>query len=156
VAGERSNTPDVADDLFEATLRRRSLAPPGRYIAVLTSAAPFRTPRTSGVEVLLKVTEGTHTGRIIRLRIITDGPATVDGLVAANVEILRQWWKKIGVKDHPSQRDGWPGVFRALWLCGEGKRLAFTIGLRGEGGRFVENTLVAVEWDAAGELGIRS
>jgi hypothetical protein len=153
---QRSTINDNDDDLFEATLRRRSLAPPGRYIAVLASGAPFKTPRTSGVEVLLKVVEGTHTGRIIRLRIITDGPATVDGLVANNVEVLRQWWKEIGVKDHPSQRDGWPGVFRALWLCGEGKRLAFTIGLRGEGGRFVENTLVDVTWDLAGELGIRS
>jgi hypothetical protein len=155
MAGEKSNTHDD-DDLFEATLRQRSLAPPGRFIAMLASATPFATARTSGVEVLLKVVEGAHTGRIVKLRIITDGPASVDGLVANNVEVLRQWWKEIGVKDHPSQRDGWPGVFRALWLCGEGKRLAFTIGLRGEAGRFVENTLVAVEWDAAGQLGVGS
>jgi hypothetical protein len=148
-----TNVANTTDDLFDVVLRQRSLAPPGQYAAVLATATPFATARTEGHELVLRVVEGTHTGRDIKLRLITDGAAAVDGLIASNVEVLRQWWREVGAVGRPSRHVGFGPVFETLRRFGHDKKLLFTVGLRGEG-RFVENSLLAVEWDLAGEMGL--
>jgi hypothetical protein len=145
---------NASDDLFESIIRARALAPPGQYVGALTTFAPFATARTSGYEVTIRVTEGRHRDRIIRLRIILDGPVSLDGLIGANVETLEQWWREVGVETRPLRSGGFGPVFKQLWRGGQGKRLLFKIGVRGEG-RFVENVLLGVTWDFAGALGIR-
>jgi hypothetical protein len=144
MAGENSNTPD--DDLFEAVLRERALAPPGEYPGQMVSASPFVTKRTQGHEVLIRVVEGRHEGRLLKLRLITDGPTSLDGMIGHNVALLESWWQEIGVKGRPSRRDSFDVVFRTLRANGRDKRLVFTIDIRGSG-RFTENTLVGVRWD---------
>jgi hypothetical protein len=134
------------DDLFEAIAKERGLAPPGDYVGELLVAVPFSTARTQGHEATIKITEGTHANRLLKIRFITDGPASVDGIIANNAAVLDAWWTEIGVEGRPSRRDGFDGVFKALWQCGQDKRLIFGIDIRSSG-RFSENILTEVRWD---------
>jgi hypothetical protein len=152
VANTLSNNSD--DDLFESVIRSRALIPAGEYVGALTTFAPFTSPRTSGFEATITVTEGRHRDRLIKLRFILDGPPSCDAMIGSTVEMLEQWWTEIGVETRPLRSGGFGPVFKQLWRGGQGKRLLFTIGVRGEG-RFIENVLAGVRWDVADALGIR-
>jgi hypothetical protein len=131
------------DDLFAAIKRERGLAPPGEYVGKLISALPFKTKRTEGVEAVIEVTEGEHSGRLIKLRFIADGPSSLDRIIAHNAEILEAWWREVDAGDRPSRKDGFLGVFKTLWRCGQTETLTFRIDVHASG-EFSENVLTEV------------
>jgi hypothetical protein len=145
MANKKSNAPDV-DDLFTTTILARKLVPAGEYAGQLVATAPFFDRQGGGIEATIRVTEGEHSGRLIRLRFV---------LNATTAEVLEGWWEEVGAEGRPSWSDGFPALFSILWRNGLDKRLLFKIDTR-SAGRFIENTLLGVEWDAAGQLGIRS
>ena len=123
--------------------RERGLAPPGEYVGKLISALPFKTKRTEGVDAVIEVTEGEHSGRLIKLRFIADGPSSLDRIIARNAEILEAWWREVGAEGRPSRKDGFIGVFKTLWRCGQTEPLMFGIDVH-TSGEFSENVLTEV------------
>ena len=141
-----SGTSDDDDDLFQAVARERGLIPPDEYTGELMVAVPFATKHTAGQEAVIKISEGRYANRLLRLRFVTDGPASLDSLIANNAELLESWWREVGAEGRPSRRDGFPAVFKALWQAGQDKQLTFIIDIR-TSGRFTENILTGVRWD---------
>ena len=131
------------DDLFAAVKRERGLAPPGEYVGKLTTVSPFQSKRTEGVDAGIEVTEGEHSGRLIKLRFITNGPSSVDRIIARNAEVLEPWWREVDAGDRPSRKDGFLGVIKTLWRCGQTQPLVFKINVR-TSGEFSENVLTEV------------
>ena len=129
--------PATASNLLEAIIRERSLIPRGEYTGQLVASAPFFDRQGGGIEATIRITEGEHSGSIIRLRFV---------LNASSVEVLEGWWEEVGAEGRPSWSDGFPALFNSLWRCGAGKRLLFKIDTRSVG-RLSENILIAVRWD---------
>jgi hypothetical protein len=138
-----TETFDDDEDLFAAMARERGLASPGEYAGELMTALPFATKRTSGVDATVKITEGDQSSRLVKLRFIEDGPASLDGIIAGNVTLLKSWWGEVEAKGSPRRAEGFLGVFKTLWRCGQGRRLIFTIDIH-LSGRFSENVLTEV------------
>jgi hypothetical protein len=136
MANKKPNAPDV-DDLFPTTILARKLLPAGEYVAQLAASAPFFDRQGGGIEATIRVTEGEHSGRLIRLRFV---------LNASTAEVLEKWWTEVGAEGRPSWSDGFPALFSVLWRHGLDKRLLFKIDTR-SAGRFSENILIAVRWD---------
>jgi hypothetical protein len=134
------------DDLFDAIERKHGLLPPNDYCGEFVVAVPYSTKRTNGQEAVIRIAEGRYTDRLLRLRFLTDGPASLDGLIANNAAILLAWWEALCIEGRPPRSEGFDGMFKTLWQAGQGKRLIFTIDTR-ISGKFSENVLTRVEWE---------
>ena len=95
------------------------------------------------MEAVIEVTEGEHSGRLIKLRFIADGSSSLDRIIARNAEILEAWWREVDAGDRPSRKDGFLGVFKTLWRCGQTETLTFRIDVHASG-EFSENVLTEV------------
>ena len=139
------NASDPNDDLFESLRREHGLLPPGEYPGELVVAVPFTTPKTSGQQATIKITEGPFVDKLLKLRFVLEGPSSVDYIIAGNAEVLALWWNEVGAQGKPSRRAGFDDLFKKLWQHGRGRRLIFTIDVR-TSDRFSENILTRVEW----------
>jgi hypothetical protein len=119
------------DDFLTSTRKVRGVMPPAEYVAEIVpgSATPIETAKTHGVSVIVKITEGDYRGREVRLRFLDDGPASLDSLIAGDLEALFSW--REAVKTEPSPReDGMVGVLKAIWRASKGKRVLLRLGAR--------------------------
>jgi hypothetical protein len=135
------------DDLFEKIARERGIIPPGDYLAELMVATPFETARTKGADALIKIINGKYADRLVKIRLMEEGPPSCNGIISTNALMLDAWWKEIDTPGRPLASEGFLGVLAKLWQWGQGDRLYFTFDVRSSPKFGAENILTEVRRD---------
>jgi hypothetical protein len=141
-----TNSDDDNEDLFAAIRRERAAAPPGEYSGELMVGVPFTTAKTRGVDAFIKIYDLVLPTRLVKIRFIEHGPATLDHLIIKHLDILQAWREALGVTEPARKRDGIEGVLRTLWAKGQGEALMFNIGVKKSNSEHFgdENILIGV------------
>jgi hypothetical protein len=138
------------DDFLTSARKARGTMPPAEYVAEIVpgSATPVETAKTHVVSVIVKITEGDYRGREVRLRFLEVGPASLDSLIARDLETLFSW--REAVKGEPSPReDGIVGVLKAIWKASKGKRVLLRLGARTAKDGAIETILLGARLEDA-------
>jgi hypothetical protein len=136
------------DDFLNAARRERGALPSGEYVAEIVpgSVVPFATAQTVGCTVGVKICAGDHSGRVIRLRFLEDGPPSIDGLRIRDMEALASWRKAVGAGPSPRQ-DGLVGVLKAIWRASKGKRVLLRLMTQTGKGGAIETIFASARCD---------
>jgi hypothetical protein len=136
------------DDFLNAARRERGALPAGEYVAEIVpgSVKAFETSQTVGCTVGVKICKGDYCDREIRLRFLEDGPASLDGMIARDIEALASWQKAVGAA--PSLRqDGIGGVLKAIWKASKGKNVLLRLTTKTGKDGVIETILVSARCD---------
>ncbi|UZF93015.1 hypothetical protein [Bosea sp. NBC_00550] len=97
-------------------LARRHAPLKGSFVIEIVpgSARAFRTPKTEGVSFAIRIVDGEHKGRDLRLRLLIYGP---EHIVARDVGVLAAWAKAVEIGPQPDLE----AALRALWVASRGR-----------------------------------
>jgi hypothetical protein len=91
-------------DFLERARRSSWLVPPGSYSVALVprDIQLTRTRQTESVSFVVRIMEGELEGREVPLRLMIDGPRTVNSIIGRDLKILTDWADSLGVEEAES------------------------------------------------------
>lgn len=133
---------------FKNAADQRRALDAGKYRIeiVAGSADTYRTQQTGGVSYEVRVVEPKeHADRVVRLRAIADGPSSLDGKIARDMDVLAKWSE--GVDTAPAE--DLAGAMCNLWIASKDRRVWLHLGHdRGRDG-VIELVAVGVDVEPA-------
>lgn len=106
-------------------MKPRAALPPGSYRCEIipASALPIRRDGIEGVAFEVKVLEGEHVRREVRLRFLSEGPPRI---VERDLTILAAWAEAVGAAPAAT----FVGVIKNLWFASASRRVWLTLNSR--------------------------
>jgi hypothetical protein len=131
---------------FLAQHRPPADLPSGEYAVKIVpqSAAPFRSAQSEGCSYRVEIVEGPAEGRVVRLRVLSVGPPSMEGFVGRDMRVLAAWANAVDAAPAVDL----VGVVRSLWMASKGRRVWLNIVVRSDPLGVTEATAKGVRVEA--------
>ena len=133
-------------NIFTETLSNRRPVPSGEYRVELVagSAVAFKTQQTAGVCYAIRICEGEYEGRECRLRALTDGPDSLNPIIARDMTALVSWADGVGA----APGDDMVGAMKNIWAGSRSRRVFAKLAQKHDNLGTIEIVLVSVRVEA--------